>query len=152
MGVPWSARMPESAAERKKRLAKIRKKATGSKEEAEEKGEEKEELENEERPAKRLKFRNYAPHDTDLATKNYSTIAKTSKSSSEKTDGEEEVLDPIKKQLQEAEDKEAEGDSVPKKPHYDLKAQVESKLLKLKKRTTRAIVSILRDKLATDQL
>ena len=145
-----AARMPETAAERKKRLSEIRKKAgagVASKDEAEKK---REELEKEEPPAKRPKFRNYAPHDTNLATRGDNTIAETSKRPSDKTDGEEELQDPIKKQLQQAEELEAEGDSAPKKPHYDLKEGIELKLLKLKKRTTRAIVSILRERLAAD--
>ena len=60
-----SIKMPESATARAKRLAKIRKKAKGSKEDIEE---EAEVAENEEPPAKRLKFRNYAPHDISLAS------------------------------------------------------------------------------------
>jgi coiled-coil domain-containing protein 12 len=39
---------------------------------------------------------------------------------------------------------------MPKKPNWDLKVQVEGKLLKLKNRTQKAIVEILREKLAEE--
>jgi coiled-coil domain-containing protein 12 len=145
-----SIKMPESATARAKRLAKIRKKAKGSKEDIEE---EAEVAENEEPPAKRLKFRNYAPHDISLASNDKNDATTKEISGLSNYDEDREVLDPIKKQLQKVEELEvAEQDSAPKKPHYDLKARIEPKLLKLKKRTTRAIVSILREKLAAEVL
>ena len=66
--------MPETASERKDRLKKIQEKARSSKKDIEEKNEV---TETEGPPVKRLKFRNYAPHDVNLATKNDSAIKNT---------------------------------------------------------------------------
>ena len=139
--------MPETTSEREKRPEKIQKGVRSNKKDVEEMDEE---AETEGPPVKRLKFRNYVPHDKSLATRNKSAIKNTS-NSSDQNDVDKKELDPIKKHLQKAEDlKEGERDLAFKKPHFDLKAQIESKMLKLRKRTTRAIVSLLREKFAAE--
>lgn len=59
-----------------------------------------------------------------------------------------EVVDVIKKEL--AQHTEEELNIIPKKPNWDLKCQVEDRIQKLKRRTQRAIVDILREKLTVD--
>jgi coiled-coil domain-containing protein 12 len=143
--------MPESAAARKKRLAAIKKKAKGENDKNETKNViETQEEEKEEPASKRMKFRNYAPHDSSLAAKEGDSQNEEEKRSQEKRSSSgntKEEVDIIKVKLQEAEEIE-EDVTAPKKPHYDLKAQLEPKLSKLKKRTTRAIVDMLREKLS----
>ena len=56
--------------------------------------------------------------------------------------------DVIKREL--AQHTEEELNIVPKKPNWDLKSQVEDRIQKLKRRTQRAIVEILREKLAAE--
>jgi coiled-coil domain-containing protein 12 len=59
-----------------------------------------------------------------------------------------EETDVIKLELQKFQDNEL--NIMPKKPNWDLKVQVEGKLQKLKNRTQKAIVEILREKLAEE--
>jgi coiled-coil domain-containing protein 12 len=52
----------------------------------------------------------------------------------------------IKRELAQYNDEEL--NIVPKKPNWDLKSQIEEKMNKLKRKTQKAIVEILREKLA----
>ena len=60
-----------------------------------------------------------------------------------------ESTDIIKEEL--AQYKEEELNIVPKKPNWDLKVMMEERIQKLKRRTQRAIVEILREKLAAEE-
>ena len=107
--------------------------------------------------AKRIKFRNYKPLDNNLQQERQEEQeARDQKARNEEMrPKKKEAKDPTELILQEMKsgDQRAlnEGDVVRQKrnkPHSDLKAQIEPKLLKLKKKTTRAIVELLRAKLA----
>jgi coiled-coil domain-containing protein 12 len=106
----------------------------------------------EEHQEKKIKFRNYQPYDNSLkkaameaeqVDKAVSTVAAT-----ELLVGSHAEVDAIKKELQQFQDNEL--NIMPKKPNWDLKVQVEGKLQKLKNRTQKAIVEILREKLAAE--
>ncbi|KAJ1387412.1 mRNA splicing factor [Ochromonadaceae sp. CCMP2298] len=98
---------------------------------------------------KKIKFRNYQPYDGSLKKKAAAVAEKTNDSTvSELVVPVSVETDVIKLELQKY--TEAELNIMPKKPNWDLKSQVEGKLLKLKKRTQKAIVEILREKLAAD--
>lgn len=93
-----------------------------------------------------IRFRNYKPYDSSLTVKEQEVgtivvkdtevIAKTSR----------DETDVIKLEL--AQYNEEELNIVPKKANWDLKSQIEGRLNKLKRKTQRAIVDILREKLA----
>ena len=111
-----------------------------------------------------MKFRNYRPHDAKLLK------MKSSSNSSSKTeeslidavnvvgnDSQEKIVsigikrnrdptDLIKEELAQHDGNEL--NIVPKKPNWDLKCQIEDKIQKLKRKTQKAIVEILREKLA----
>lgn len=98
-----------------------------------------------------MKFRNYQPYDASLAAPATQPDAPAeltagrgsgARSADEKEPAE---VDVIKRELEQF--KTEELNVVPKKPNWDLKAQVEGRLEKLKRRTQRAIVDMLRDKL-----
>lgn len=106
--------------------------------------------ETEEGTEKKLKFRNYQPYDTSL--KKLVREADVKENTTENmapaaADGRVET-DVIKLELQKFQDEEL--NIMPKKPNWDLKVQVEGKLEKLKNRTQKAIVEILREKLAAE--
>lgn len=152
--------MSDSVAEdRKRKLQEMRAKAKkgGPSTEAtaaattDESIEQKEE-EDHESKEKKIKFRNYQPYDNTLKKLSVQEDLK------ENTVAPEDNVhipvvpsetDIIKLELQKFNDDEL--NIMPKKPNWDLKVQVEGKLQKLKNRTQKAIVEILREKLAAEQ-
>mgnify|MGYP000105297426 CR=1 FL=1 len=116
--------------------------------------------------AKRIKFRNYKPHDSSLQGNNEevaaAAAAATTAAPSLKKMNAKETNSFIQSEIQHEEETAAAGSrggignksivaiTSSNKPHYDLKAQVEPRLLKLKNRTTRAIVEMLRSKLQAE--
>ena len=125
-----------------------------------------------------IRFRNYTPHDAALRKEKVVQLdgpAPTSSSSSSvnasgaistgvvatatfaapvvapevpSSKRKRDVVDVIKKEL--ALHTEEELNIIPKKPNWDLKCQVEDRIQKLKRKTQRAIVDILREKLAAE--
>ena len=116
-----------------------------------------------------IRFRNYVPHDATLKEKKEekdaaqltadAASAPTSSSSSSEppvaapvnttnSKRKREEVDVIKQEL--ALHTNEDLNIVPKKPNWDLKSQVEDRIQKLKRRTQRAIVDLLREKLAAD--
>ena len=115
-----------------------------------------------------IRFRNYVPHDATLKEKKEekdteqlatdATAPTSSSSSSEppaaaavnttNSKRKREEVDVIKQELALHTDEDL--NIVPKKPNWDLKSQVEDRIQKLKRRTQRAIVDLLREKLAAD--
>jgi coiled-coil domain-containing protein 12 len=106
----------------------------------------------EEPQEKKIKFRNYQPYDNSLkkAAKDTEQVnmAASTTVATELLVGSHAEVDAIKKELQQFQDNEL--NIMPKKPNWDLKVQVEGKLQKLKNRTQKAIVEILREKLAAE--
>ena len=154
------AKAPRENAVKSSKLAEEVLMEPKKKEKEEAKGEEVNTNENEgetgamEPAAKRIKFRNYKPLDNNLQQERQEEQeARDQKARNEETrpkakDPTELILQEMKSGGQRALN---EGDVVRQKrnkPHSDLKAQIEPKLLKLKKKTTRAIVELLRAKLA----
>jgi coiled-coil domain-containing protein 12 len=92
---------------------------------------------------KPLKFRNYQPYDTSLVSVQAGEVAVVA--DDHKNVGE----DVIKREL--ALINSEEVNVVPKKSNWDLKSQVAGNLDKLKRRTQRAIVDILRDRLREER-
>jgi coiled-coil domain-containing protein 12 len=95
----------------------------------------------------KLIFRNYQPYDTKLKQ----LVAKDENETqlANAVDGLQAKvveMDAIKREL--ALLKSDEINIVPKKANYDLKKQVEARLEKLKRRTQKAIVEMLREKIA----
>lgn len=86
-----------------------------------------------------IKFRNYQPYDASLGGTDQSPPAARQK---------EPEMSVIQKELEQF--KTEELNVVPKKPNWDLKSQVEGRLEKLKRRTQRAIVEMLREKMAKE--
>lgn len=108
--------------------------------------------ESSEQPEKKIKFRNYHPYDNSLKAAVKENIPATEQSApvvKEQQPTPPSTEDVIKKELSQFQDNEL--NLMPKKPNWDLKVQVEGKLQKLKNRTQKAIVEILREKLATEQ-
>jgi len=150
--------MTETAADRKKRLAAMRQSAA-SKESAAK-------AEEETHPGtgaseKKIKFRNYAPYDTSLEAQTVSATvdavqeevpaSKRQRGASDRAvEKKPEAADIIKQEL---EKQKAGGASdqvlAHKKIDHDLKLLMAGKLHKLQKRTHRAIVDIMREKLAS---
>ncbi len=114
---------------------------------------------------RKLKFRNYQPKDKSLlkltgkvpdGNDTNTTIAENQPARSNKTTT---AVEPVKENiiLKELENikKEIGGDDTiniaPKKINWDLKNQVQDKIHKLKRRTQRAVVEILREKLSQAQ-
>lgn len=104
--------------------------------------------ETEEVAEKKLKFRNYQPYDNQLKKLVKETDAKENNSSNAVLSEGPVETDLIKLELQKFQGEEL--NIMPKKPNWDLKVQVEGKLEKLKNRTQKAIVEILREKLAAE--
>ena len=90
---------------------------------------------------KPLKFRNYQPYDTSLVIVQAGEVV----ADDHKNVGE----DVLKREL--ALINSEEVNVVPKKANWDLKSQVAGNLDKLKRRTQRAIVDILRDRLREER-
>ena len=117
---------------------------------------------------KKIKFRNYQPYDATLKEDKTSEESKKVSSSSSSSStaaiasaivattgaakgsvgGKGKEVDIIKLEL--AKHSTQELNVVPKKPNWDLKSQVSGKLEKLRKRTQRAIVEILREKITSE--
>jgi coiled-coil domain-containing protein 12 len=98
-----------------------------------------------------LRFRNYRPHDTSLLKTNNQEADNIAEKDNDgernlNTKNRNEERDVIKRELALYNDEEL--NIVPKKPNWDLKSTVEERLQKLKRRTQRAIVDMLREKLA----
>lgn len=127
----------DEAAQRKRKLAEIRVKSKASKSG---------DTTNEETESKKLKFRNYQPYDSTLfdAAQPSATEQKESMAKNEK---DEKNI--IQKELEQF--KSEEINLVPKRPNHDLKSQIEGKLEKLKRRTQRAIVEILRERMSNEE-
>mmetsp|Transcript_1874 Transcript_1874/g.2982 ORF Transcript_1874/g.2982 Transcript_1874/m.2982 type:complete len:144 (+) Transcript_1874:165-596(+) len=123
--------------ERKRKLQSIREKAGNSK------GGE----------SKRIKFRNYQPRDHSLikAAEASSEVQPSATSQSAETDNEPAVPEgsgtdnPIKKELRQFNSEEL--NILPKSNNWDIKKFLEPKQEKLRRRTQRAIVDFLREKL-----
>ena len=128
---------------------------------------------------KKIKFRNYQPYDRSLALPRVPLEAESEHGSSENeekgtggqltavgastdmeavyssksTKGSGPVLtgsELLKAELEEAKGAGGELNIVPRKPNWDLKEQVAGQLDRLRRRTQRAIVDILKDKLAQE--
>ncbi|KAI9278223.1 cwf18 pre-mRNA splicing factor-domain-containing protein [Phascolomyces articulosus] len=123
--------MEKEAQNRKERLAALRKRKTESVSES-------------------LQFRSYTPTDENL--KQHTQIA-TPSDIGETV--ESETKDYTKKALAAAAEQEKEEVDLfnlqPKKPNWDLKRDVEKKLEKLDRRTQRAILEIIRDRLSNEE-
>lgn len=91
-----------------------------------------------------IKFKNYKPYDNKLIVKEKKDL--TTETEKEQEEIKREELDIIKRELAQHNDEEL--NIVPKKPNWDLKCQIEDRMNKLKRKTQRAIVDILREKLA----
>ena len=111
----------------------------------------------------KIKFRNYKPYDNSLLKNHESTVTSTDKNGTAVDNTEATKLsstidkliqssqqDIIQVELEETKEKVGthEINIVPKKINWDLKRHAEYKVEKLRKRTQRAIVEILREKLA----
>jgi len=91
----------------------------------------------------KLKFRNYQPFDADLKRYIVKRENETSEANSSINNMETDV---IRRELALLSTNDI--NVVPKKINHDLKSQVESRLEKLRKRTQRAIVEIIREKIS----
>jgi coiled-coil domain-containing protein 12 len=139
--------MDENPDERRSRLNNLRRIARGD-----DKGTEESSAGEPTDEAPPIKFRNYVPQDSALQHQK-----KKSRPNDEQSDNaggnpdqpKPEPDDIIAKELQLL--KSEEINIVPKKANWDLKNQVSSKLEKLKRRTQRSIVEILREKIAADE-
>ena len=98
---------------------------------------------------KRIKFRNYVPHDEKL-------LSKRIEENNDNAVGIDTIVSPSELLKQEIEaalkvkDDEEAAIIAPKKPNWDLKNQVAERLEKLQRRTQRAIVDLLREKIAKE--
>jgi coiled-coil domain-containing protein 12 len=93
-----------------------------------------------------IRFRNYKPYDSSLVVKDDEPVSNITKDVEAPVATRKDETDVIKKEL--AQYNEEELNIVPKKANWDLKCQIEGKLIKLKRKTQRAIVDIMREKLA----
>lgn len=98
-------------------------------------------------PARTVRFRNYVPFDSSLVLSAASSTQ--SGSDAENANGEEEKSE-LEKELDACGNGE-ELNVVPKKANWDLKNMVADRLEKLRRRTERAVVDILREKLKQEQ-
>ena len=98
-------------------------------------------------PNKRVKFRNYVPHDEKLLNKR---IEEDSKIATEDVISPSELLKREIEAALKAKDDEEAAIIAPKKPNWDLKNQVADRLERLQRRTQRAIVDLLREKIAKE--
>eukprot|EP01036_Dinobryon_divergens_P022902 gene22903-31206_t len=102
---------------------------------------------------KAITFRNYKPYDTSLLSKTAGPTAKSDaavsvqKKAAAAVASTEDILQ-VELALVNQGD---ELNIVPKKPNWDLKSQVAAKMEKLARRTQRAVVEILREKMATEE-
>lgn len=120
----------------------------------------------------KIRFRNYQPYDAtlkkkyganedDLATANHissqnnttnPSAEESSNSNSTTTAQEHKEVDILTLELSKYKSDNVELNIIPKKINWDLKAQVEGKLAKLRTRTQRAIVELLREKISKEDL
>mmetsp|Transcript_5268 Transcript_5268/g.5409 ORF Transcript_5268/g.5409 Transcript_5268/m.5409 type:complete len:129 (-) Transcript_5268:84-470(-) len=110
-----------------------------------------------------IKFRNYVPQDLpssktpskkrELQTDTSNESGKKSRDSEILADRDDQsrevVVDILKRELELNSSEELK--IVPKKPNWDLKQQIEKSLQKLQRRTQKAIVEILQEKLDEEQ-
>jgi coiled-coil domain-containing protein 12 len=132
--------MSDEVQERKRRLAELKetaKKKKGEGEDITEKGE---------GEGAQVTFRNYQPFDSALSV---STASASDNSKDTTVVGNASELSIIQRELEEFKNKDIVV--APKKPNWDLHAQVESRLERLKRRTQRAIVEILREKMVAQE-
>lgn len=97
-----------------------------------------------------MRFRNYQPYDQSLAAVSVEHVP-TAGGAVEKAPAVEEKKDVIQQELQAMKTDEVNPILVPKKLNHDLHSMVEGRLERLKRRTQRAIVEILREKLSQEQ-
>lgn len=100
--------------------------------------------------SKQLRFRNYQPYDQSLAAVSVEHDP-TAGGAVDKAPATEEKKDIIQQELQAMKTDEVNPILVPKKLNHDLHSMVEGRLERLKRRTQRAIVEILREKLSQEQ-
>ena len=122
----------------------------------------------------KIRFRNYQPYDAtlkkkyavnedDLVAANHmmsnqnntttSSIEDSSNSNSTTTTTQEhKEIDILTLELSKYKSDNVELNIIPKKINWDLKAQVEGRLTKLRTRTQRAIVELLREKISKEEL
>lgn len=125
----------------------------------------------------KIRFRNYQPYDATLKKKyaaneddltganhmksnqnntNTSSIEDSSNSNSTTTTTttaqEHKEIDILTLELSKYKSDNVELNIIPKKINWDLKAQVEGRLAKLRTRTQRAIVELLREKISKEEL
>lgn len=121
----------------------------------------------------KIRFRNYQPYDAtlkkkyaanenDLAAANHTisshnntttpSAEESSNSNSTTTAQEHKEVDILTLELSKYKSDNVELNIIPKKINWDLKAQVEGKLAKLRTRTQRAIVELLREKISKEDL
>lgn len=93
-----------------------------------------------------IRFRNYKPYDLSLTVKEHEIGTIVVKDTEIIAKSSRDETDVIKLEL--AQYNEEELNIVPKKANWDLKSQIEGRMNKLKRKTQRAIVDILREKLA----
>lgn len=93
-----------------------------------------------------MKFRNYKPYDVTLLKK---AVTVSSDFDARASTYISQVGDVIKAELS-AINQEDELNIVPKKLNWDLKSQIASKIERLERRTQRAIVELLREKMAKE--
>jgi len=95
---------------------------------------------NGEPPKKMIKFRNYAPKDEQLKTKKLEKI--------KPTDVTEEISEHLEKAKPDKLFEEVDlATLAPRKPDWDLKRDLAKKLDKLEKRTQKAIIELIRERL-----
>ena len=93
-----------------------------------------------------IRFKNYKPYDSSLTVKEAVVREDTPVAVEVSSSLTRPETDLIKIEL--AQYNEEELNVVPKKANWDLKSQIDEKLNRLKRKTQRAIVDILREKLA----
>ena len=143
--------------DRKARIAALAARAGRTKKVPAEAPEDKEQENNETKNV--IKFRNYVPQDGTLETKASGDEPKSKRSKVDEEDqgGQSQVLEEaLQKAAKEVQvDSEKFDTLAPKKINWDLKRDIQPKLDKLERRTQRAIVALLRERLekeATDNI
>ena len=103
---------------------------------------------NNEHASKKVKLRNYVPKDSSIGAKEENEKLEENENDKGKTAASVPVNgDIIKSELAQLQTEEI--NIVPKHPNFDLKQGIQQRLEKLKKRTQRSIVEILREKIAS---
>jgi len=101
-----------------------------------------------EEPQKKIKFRNYNPYDKKLKQDEEKVAKEEEKGEIAAQTVPQTATSIIKQELESL--KSEELNIVPKKPNHDLKNMVQARLDKLKRRTQKAIVEILREKIMNE--